>query len=173
MNGTLLTQAAIAAQTYNHSNAFDSEQFRFKNCPDLDKSDLFTLRNGDLIEQVDDPWNTTTWEWTEGGSTAVTMAEDSIIDEASDCQLTAIQREAENLLRLPRNDTFLSNEYGLVGEPVKTLSSAGLIEQVDEAGQLAVWSLTEFAQRLLLSLEAEERRVDSGNANRAAIPADD
>jgi len=172
MNGTLLTQTAISAQTYNHSKAFDSEQFRFKNCPDLDKSDLFTLRNADLIEQVDDPWNTTTWEWSESGSTALRMVEDSIIDQASDDQLTAVQREADNLLRLPRNDSFLANEYDLLGEQLKTLSSADLIAQVDEVGQLAVWHLTEFALRLLTSLEAEERRVDSGNLNNT-IPADD
>lgn len=173
MNGNLLEKTAIAAQTYNCSDAFDSKEFRFKTSPDLDKSRLFTLRNNDLIEKVDDPWNTITWRWTEAGDRAVDMVEDSIIGDASEEQLLAVERQPDALLRLPRNDTFLANEFGLRGEQLKTLSSVGMIEKVDEDGQLTVWKLSTFSLRLLTSLEAAEARVDSGNLNRAAIPADD
>lgn len=171
MNAEILTQTAIAGQTYNNSDAFQSENFRFKNCENLDKSDLFTLRNGGLIEKVDDPWNTTTWTWTETGEVAVTIVENSIISEASEEQLVAIERQAENLLRLPRNDSFMANEYSLLGEQLKTLSSSGMIEKVDSDGQLTVWSFSNFALRLLTSLESEQIRV-SCDSNTTVV-ADD
>lgn len=173
MNATLLKQATVVASNYNHSDIWSDESFRFKNAKNIGKSELFLLRNNDLIQKRDDAWTVTTWEWTESGSTAIEMVNTSPLTEASEKQLSALSEHAEILLAFPRTDDFLASEFNLIGQSIQTLSSCDLIEQVDTEGQLGVWSMTDFALRLLTSLEAVSMRVDSGNANNAAIPADD
>jgi hypothetical protein len=171
MNETQLTQAVTVAQHYNHSDVWDAESFRFKTTDGIDKSALLTFKDADIIEARDDAWSQTTWEWTDNGSVAIEMVDTSPITNASEQQLTALSEHADVLLNLPRTEDFLASEYDLIGQTIQTLSDTGLLTQVDTVGQLSVWELSNFALRLLTSLESEEMRV-SGNANNF-VTADD
>lgn len=169
MNADTLRKAAIVASTYNNSDIWEKEYFRFKNHDDFGKSELFTLRNSDLIKDRGDDFSTTTWEFTDEAQTVIKMVETSPITEASDDQLAALKEHAERVLDLPRTDTFLASEYGMIGQNIQTLSSCGLIEQVDTQGQLGIWELDTLAVRILTSLEAVEMR--QGNLNKSKIIA--
>lgn len=171
MNADKLHQVATIAQLYNESDAWSKDSFRFKNHDNMGKSELFPLRNGGLIQDTNDGFSTTTWEWTDGAREAISLVEESPITKADEGQLSAFREHGGTLLELPHTETFLAREYGMIGQSIQTLSSENLIEQVDTEGQLGVWQLTQFAVRMLTALEAAEIR-HSGNANSRKVLAD-